>query len=131
MIELSTAIFSCFNDTALVELEGGTAGIERDGKRLLSNLSLHLRDSVVWSVNVDGLRSLGNGSANIVFASTFCFACTGSVGVVLVSHDTMISDELPSGWQETTLAAIHTVVPAPVDCILWVASQSTIYKTLF
>lgn len=131
MIELSTAIGISFNDTASVELEGGTAGIKGDGKRLLSNLGLHLRDSVIWRVHVDGLRSLGNGFADIVYASTFYVASTGSVGVVLVSHDTMISDKLPSGWQETSLAAPHTVVPAPVDCILWVGSQSTIDKTLF
>jgi len=42
VIELFTAISVLTNDTALVELEGGSAGIKGNRQRLLSNLSLDL-----------------------------------------------------------------------------------------
>ena len=80
---------------------------------------------------MNGLGSGGNSLAYVVFASSFLSAGTGSVRVVRVLHDTMISHELPSGWQKTTLAAPHTVVLTPVFFVLGVGSQGTIDKTLF
>ena len=131
VIELFTAIGVLFNDSTLVELEGGAAGIEGDGYRLPLEQLLDLRDGIVWRVHVDGLGSVGNNLGCVVFASSFLSAGTGSVGVVRVLHDTMISNELPGGWQKTTLAAPHTVVLTPVDFVLCVGSQGTIDKTLF
>jgi len=131
VIELCTAIGVLRNDTALVELEGGFAGIEGDGQRLLCNLCLDLRDGVAWRVHVDGLRSFGDSLARFVNASAFFGTGTRRVGVVLVLHDTPISDELPGGWQEATLATPHTVVLAPSSCICRFGSQGTIDKTLF
>ena len=42
VIELFTAISVLLNDTTLVKLEGCSAGIEGNGQRLLSDLSLDL-----------------------------------------------------------------------------------------
>jgi hypothetical protein len=99
VIELCTAIGVLLDDTALVELEGSTAGIERDGYGLLLEELLDLRDGIAWRVHVNGLRSVGNDFGYVVFATSFLSAGTGRVGVVCVLHDTMISDELPSGWK--------------------------------
>ena len=131
VIELFTAIGVLLDDTALVELEGSTAGIEGDGYRLPLEELLDLRDGIAWRVHVNGLRSIGNDFGHVVFTISFLSAGTGRVGVVFVLHDTMISDELPSGWKETTLAAPHTVVLTPVNLVLVVGGQGTIDKTLF
>lgn len=133
VIKLCTAIGVLGNNTALVELEGGSAGIEGDGQGLLLNLCLDFRHGIVWRVHVNGLRPIGLGDRfrSLMDACTFFGTGTGSVGVVGVLHDTMISDEIPGGWQEATLATPHTVVLAPFGFIRRFCSQGTIDKTLF
>jgi len=133
VIKLCTTIGVLGNNTALVELEGGSAGIEGDGQGLLLNLCLDFRHGIVWRVHVNGLRPIGLGdrSCCLMLAFTFLGTGTGSVGVVRVLHDTMISDEIPGGWQEATLATPHTVVLAPFFFIRSFCSQGTIDKTLF
>lgn len=54
----------------------------------------------------------------------------GCVGVVRVLHDTMIYYELPGGWQETALAAPHTVVLSEIFFVLIVGGQGTVDKLL-
>jgi len=133
VIELCTAIGVLGNNTALVELEGCSAGIEGDGQGLLLNLCLDFRHGIAWRVHVNGLRPISRGDrlCSLMLAFAFLGTGTGSVGVVLVLHDTMISDEIPGGWQEATLATPHTVVLAPFSFIIRVCCQGTIDKTLF
>lgn len=98
MIQLGTTLAILINDSALVKLEGFGAGIDGDGHRLLSKSLLCITNS---SLDLLPFFEL----AEDIFIIVHTILSFTSVRVVLLSHDSAVSLELPAVCHPATATA--------------------------
>lgn len=98
VIQLGATLAILINDSALVKLEGFGAGIDGDGHRLQSHSLLCITNS---SLDLLPFFEL----AEDIFIIVLTILSFTSVRVVLLSHDSAVSLELPAVCHPATAAA--------------------------